>query len=156
MASFAVPIANAVKTIVTALTGAPSLVQVSKTDVIHPRDITSAFAAVIITMGDEIEIGSVSGAGTSTDQGDVLKSYQIGITIYGTNFGNISTDLSSHPDFVLACKQALNKTTLSGVPSVYGSRLVSNSEWESTAFGDGNEMSVFGMVFWNAETRLGN
>lgn len=156
MASFAIPIANAVRTVIANLSNAPSLVEVRKADVLHPREMTVAFCAVIITTGDEREIGAVSGAGSATDQGDVLKSYEIGISIYGANFGNLGSDMNQHPDFVLAVKQALNKTSLAGAPSVYGTKLIDNAQWERQTFQDSSEVSRFGLLFLNAETRLGN
>ncbi len=156
MASFAIPIANAVRNIIAGLPNAPAIVEVRKLDTTHPREISATFIAVIVTIADEREEMAVSGAGTATDQGDVLKSYEIAVSIYGTNFGNVSTDMSSHPDFVLACKQALNKKSLTGVPSVYGTKLLENSAWERVGFKIGNEVSHFGLLFYNAETRLGN
>ncbi len=130
--------------------------EVRKADEVHPREVTAAFAAVIVTNGDSREVQAVSGAGSATDQGDVLKSYEIGVSIYGASHGNVSTDLDTHPAFVLRCKQALNKITLAGVPTVYGTKLVDNAEWEQNAFGAGGEVSRFGLIFLNAETRLGN
>ena len=156
MPSFAVPIASAVRTVIAALTNAPSLVEVRKTDVAFPRDITTAFSAVIITIGNEREFMAVSSAGTSTDQGDVLKVYEIGISIYGKLFGKLASDLTNHPDFVLQCKQALNKTTLAGVPTVFRTQLIEHDEWERNEFGKDGEVSRFGLLFFNAETRLGN
>lgn len=157
MPSYAVPIANAARTIVAALPNAPSLVEVRKTDVTHPREITSSFAACIITIGTERVMLAVSGAGTDTDQGDVLKAYEIGFSIYGTSFGDVSSSLDTNPEFTLKVKQALNKKSLVGVPTVYGTQLVDHAEWEERQdFGDGNEVSRFVILFFNAETRLGN
>lgn len=157
MPSYAIAIANAARNVIAALSGAPSVVEVRKTDVVHPREINTPFAGVIIYLRTEHVLMAVSGAGSDTDQGDLLKAYELGISIYGTTFGDIASDMDTHPNFALRVKQALNKKSLAGVPTVYGTDLEDNAEWEDRRdFGDGNEVSRFIIRFFNAETKLGN
>jgi len=144
-------IAAAVRTVIAGLSGAPDTVLVKDDDSIHPGEAP----AVIVTMGDEEESIAVSGAGTDTDQGDRLMAYQIGVTIYKGNLGT-NEALGTNQDFVLACQQALNRKSLAGAPSVYGTKLVRRDAWERQALKDGVEVSRFGLIFYSAETRLGN
>jgi hypothetical protein len=146
------PIADAVRTILATLPNAPT-VEVRKNDSMFGRDVPPM---VIVTLGDEGVTAAVSGAGTSTDLGDVYKSYQIGITIYRNCLADIDSSIGNNPDFILAAKQALNKVSLAGVPQVRDTTLVDHPEWEGEAFGQGAEVSRFGIVFFAWETRLGN
>jgi hypothetical protein len=152
MASYHKAIADAARGVVAALSGAPDIVVVRDTDVAHSDEIP----CVIVTMGDVDEALSVSGAGSSTDQGDVCEMYQVGFSIYRANLAANQAGLDTNPDFVLRAQQALNKTTLAGVSGVYGTRLVRRDSWENQPFAKGVEKSVFGVVFLHARTRLGN
>ena len=152
MASYFKTIADAARTVAAAQSGAPALCEVRDTDVVHPRDVVPC---LIVTMGGEQEIGAASGAGTSTDQGDRLMAYQLGFTEYRHRPGTNSTDLSLNQDFILLAQQALNKTTLTGATTVYGTKLVRRDAWEHQPFGQGWEVSRWGMIFWSSEPRLG-
>ncbi len=152
MSSLFVPIANAVRTILAGLPDSPTVV-VRKDDAMFGRESPPL---VVVTMGDENEEQGLSGAGTSTDQGDVYKSYQIGITIYRLCNADIDVNLTQNPDYILAAKQALNRAGLTGVSGVRDTRLVAHPEWEHQMFGQSAEVSRFGIVFFAWETRLGN
>lgn len=152
MSSVFKPIADAVVSVLSGLSGAPT-VQLRKTDALFGRDNPPM---VIVTMGDERVTNELSGAGTPTDLGDVRKSYQIGITIYRDCRADIDSNLTLNPDFILLAKQALNKNTLVGVSAVRDTKLVDHPEWENQPFGKSFEVSTFGVVFFAWETRLGN
>lgn len=155
MASYAIPIANAVRTVVAALTNAPPLVEVRKMDTVHPREATTSFSACIITLGEVRLVGGQMGGGSDANLGPVQKTYEVGITIYGTNFGDISSNMDTHPEFVLRVKQALNKTALAGVPTVYDTELFEHPTWESQMFAQAGEVSRFGILYFNSEPRNG-
>lgn len=153
MPSYFKTIADAAAAVLAALPGVPGPVTVRKDNAVQPREQTPR---VVVDFGEERVIQAVSGAGTDTDQGDVLKEYAIGVSVYRRRHADVSTDLSPNADFVLAAKQALSKKTLAGAPSVYGTRLVDSAAWEHQPFGQGWEVSTFGVLFYSAETRLGN
>lgn len=156
MASYYKTIGDRALAVAAAVTGAPSLCEFRDTDVIHPREADSLTPCLIATLGEEEEVMAVSGAGTDTDQGDRLMAYPVAFTEYRRRPGTNSTDLSLNQDFILLVQQALNKKSLSGAPTVYGTKLVRRSAWEHQPFKDGWEVSRFGIIFYSAETRLGN
>ena len=151
MASIYQTIAESVRDVVANVSGAPARVVVRDTDIAHPEE----FPIVVITMGEESVIREVSGAGSVTDQGDKLVAYPIGLSIYATNLGDNQT-LGSRQQFVERCQQALNKKSLAGASTVYGTKLERRSAWEHRPLRDGVEKSVFGVIFFSAETKLGN
>jgi hypothetical protein len=151
MASTFETIASAVRTVVAAVSGAPATVEVRDTDVVHPEEMP----IVVITMGDENPFRSVSGAGTSTDQGDEIVTYEIGVSIYKENQAANAT-VGDRQDFVEACQKVLHNNTLAGAPSVFKAEMVRRAAWEHRPFRDGVEKSVFGVVFYSSETKLGN
>lgn len=153
MASVFLAIGNAVRSVIAGLTGAPATIEVRKDDTLLGTDTPPI---VVITLGDEDVQMYLSGAGTATDQGDVLKTYTVGVTIYRTCQALLTNDMSDNQDFVLLCQQALNKKTLTGVPAVYGATIVRRTAWEHEPFGKGHEVSRFAVVFYASETRLGN
>lgn len=146
------PIATAVAGVLGSLSGAPP-VSVRKDDSLFGRENPPL---VIVTMGEERAVTAVSGAGTTTDLGDVYKSYEIGITVYRNCLADIDVATNLNPDYILAAKQALNKNTLIGVSAVRDTQLVDHIEWEHQPFGQSFEVSRFGIVFFCWETRLGN
>ena len=151
MASIYQTIAESVRAVVAAVSGAPARVMVKDTDNVSPDEIP----CVVITMGDEYVLREWSGAGTETDQGDKYVAYAIGISVYLTNLGANQT-LGSRQQFVERCQQALNKKSLAGASTVKGSKLERRAAWEHQHFRTGVEKSVFGVVFFSAETKLGN
>jgi hypothetical protein len=146
-------IADAVVSVLEGVSGAPDTVEFRKTDALFGGETKPA---VIVTLGEANEMMAVSGAGTATDQGDLIKEYWIKVSIYRTCLADITNDLALSPDYVHAAQQALNKTTLSGVSAVVGTKLVRHDAWEHQPFGEAHEKSEFHMIFLASETRLGN
>lgn len=153
MASVFHAIADAVVDVLENLTGAPDTIEVRMDDAWKGTDTPPL---IVVTMGDEDIERYLSGAGTLTDQGDVFKTYQIGVTIYRRKLEGLADDLAQNQDFVLLAQQALNRKSLTGVSEVYGATLVRRTAWEHQDFHDGKEVSRFGIVFYASETRLGN
>lgn len=145
-------IANAVQAVVAALDGAPSRVMVKDTDNVSPDECP----CVVITMGDEVPVLEVSGAGTDTDQGDRCVGYQIGVSVYRENLAANQSHTGAQQNFVRMAQAALAKKTLSGAPTVYGARVERRHAWENRPFAQGFEKSVFMVTFFSSETRLGN
>lgn len=152
MPSYALDIANAVQGVIAGISGAPDVVEVRDNDQVRPRDPEDI---VVITIGDEVEEGGTSGAGAGDDFGGVFKTYQVGVSIYHRKLTSPGTDLTLTPPFVLACKQALNRPTLAGAPTVYGTRLATSSAWENQEFAKGLLVSRFGILFLSSESRAG-
>ena len=100
------------------------------------------------------KIGETFGNGT-TDLGHVEKQYEIGVTIYQTSQADIADDLNRNPDIVLLAKQALNRASLAGAPSVYDTDLIVSEAWEHQPFVEGLVVRRFGMIFFSAEPRNG-
>lgn len=157
MASYFLPIANAVKTLLDAIPGAPTVI-VRKESVLHARerDTLGASPICVVSLADErVESWSAMGNGGG-DLGTIAKSYTIAITVYRSNAtAALSTTLATNPDFLLSAKQALHRVTLSGVPVVWDSQLMEHSEWEEQSFGVGMEASTFAVMYRTAEPRNG-
>lgn len=152
MPSYALDIANGVQSVVAALTNVPDVVEVRDNDEVMPRDPDDI---VVITIGDENEIGGVSGAGSGDDYGSVFKTYQIGISIYHRQLSSPALNLERNIALTLAAKQALNRPSLAGAPTVYGTHLVQNAAWENNEFKKGLQVSRFGLLFLSSESRAG-
>lgn len=152
--SYIPPIANAVMSVISGLSGAPSFIQYREQDQIGSGDTRPC---VIVTTDEEqlMPEVDVSGASSNTDLGDVGKIYPIGISIYSERLGDITTDPETRQDFVITVQHALNKNSLAGVPTVWGTKLVRRDTWEHRAMKDGFEYSTFAILFYSAEPRLG-
>jgi hypothetical protein len=151
--AYVTTIAESVVAVLANLGGAPDLVEFRKTDVLHPREAdelveSDEAGAIIVTAGDVVPFMDLTG-------GDVLRKYQIGVSIYKRLGGKFSSEKTVNPDLVLACKQALHRTSLAGASTVFDTDLVESPEWENQAFKDGWEVSRFGVIFNSAEPRNG-
>ena len=152
MPSYALDIATAVQGVVAAITGAPDTVEVRDNDQVLPRDPDDI---VIVTIGDETPGDGTSGAGSGDDFGGVFKAYQIGISIYHRQLSDPAANLQRNIALTLAAKQALNRPTLAGAPTVYWCQLVQNAAWENNEFEKGLQVSRFGLLFHSSESRAG-
>ena len=149
MANFKYPIAVQMRTILQGLSGAPAptSVKIQEDDSVQTRVENPVW---IITMGDEEPFYN-STAGDATGNGDILKRYYFGVSMYYDYVGDLQDRLSSTPDIVIAAQQALNvkMPTL----SVFGSELVRFSSWERNQFGEGAEVTRFLMIYSVSEPR---
>lgn len=148
MASYAVPIANAIATAITGVSGAPT-VAVRKQDALHASELTSAYCIVSVER---------EAAESRAFEGSILKQYWLIVSLYrklAPTVGDIGSNLDSNPALVLSIKQACDLTALSGVSVVYDVDLVDAAEWEQQPFGVGVEVSRFGLVVRTSEPRNG-
>lgn len=150
--SYFLKIAEAVRTKLTGIDGAPTTIEIKDNDQVESRQEDEI---LVITMGEDPEVWTVTGAGTGNDFGDVGKAYQIGLSYYHKKLADPTVNLDAAPTFVLKSKQALNRPSLTGVPSVYDTTLVENPAWENQEFSKGLQVTRFGMIFLNAEPRNG-
>lgn len=154
MSSYLDIIGTAAAAKVGSLAGAPSSVIYEMEDVLHPREVTTAIMIVTNIGEDEYPLADASGAGDDFDQGDIGKAYQYVFSLYKPNTGNMIPGTTQ--DFILACQQALLAKSLTGAPTVFGSKFIRRpSAWEAKPFGEGAEVSSFSVVFYSAERRLG-
>jgi len=152
MASYRKQIADALVTVISGITGAPSLVVYRDTDVVHPTTDTTPCA--IVTAGGADPVGPhVSGAGTTVDMGYVRRVYEYGVSIYRDNIGTNQSNLDVNATFIELCQKALDGVSLSGVASVDQVDIVRNGAWEDMPFKNGVEKSIFGILVYNSETR---
>jgi hypothetical protein len=150
--SYFLRIANAVKAALSDLGGGLSIV-VREEDSVKTRD---TYPLAVVTMGDEglDQLLDVTG-GAGTDQGDIGVTYQIGVSIYRENLGDIAAD-DTNPAYVQRAQQILGRARpLADVPTVYMGTLVRNAAWEGREFVKGVEVSRFAVIFHNAEPRCG-
>lgn len=145
MASYAVPIAQAFGAVIVAVPGSPSLVEVRAIAAAHPRDPVEG---VFIAPARERKTGRAFG-------GSVYKEYDFVVTILRQRQGDVTTGIDANPALILAIKQAVDRPTLAGVPQVWDVDLVDNAEWENKAFGQGYEMSQFGLLARTIEPQNG-
>ena len=154
MPAYFLRIANAVKSALAGISGAPSTIVVREEDGVKPRD---SYPIVIITLGEE---GldpqlDVTGGTTADDQGDIGVTYPIGVSIYREKFGNTTAD-DTNLSYVQRAQQVLGRARPFGeVPTVYRGELVRNSAWEGQEHAKGIEVSRFAVIFHNAEPRCG-
>ncbi len=142
MPSYANAIGEAVKNIIRVLPAAPTT-YFRKENVVYDAD---TFPIVVITIGLETPVGNTFG-------GSILKTYTVAISIYRENVGNLTSLMDQNVQFVLMCKQALDGTSLVGVPVVWSVDIIEASEWEDQPFGQGAEVSTFGLNVQTAELR---
>ncbi len=149
MANFKYPIAQQMQSILRGISGAPipASVRIQEDDSIQSRLDNPQW---IITMGDEDPFYNTT-AGDATGQGDILKRYYFGVSMYYDYVGDLTDRLSTTPDIVIAAQQALNIK----MPSlgVFGSELVRFAAWERNEFGDGAEATRFLLIYSVAESR---
>ena len=145
MASYAKPIADSFVATILGLPGAPALVKHRKENTLMGRETPPG---VIVSIGDERRVGR-------TFEGTILKEYEFIVGIYRTNLADVSTNLDLNPEFILKVKQALDVGTVSAVPVVWDVDLVDSPEWERQPFGQGWEVSRFGLLVKTAEPRNG-
>lgn len=145
MASYAKSIADALVTTISGIVGAPELVKQRKDNTLMGRETPPG---VIVSIGDERKVGR-------TFEGTIFKEYEIIVGIYRTCLADVSTNLDLTPEFILKVKQALDVGTIASVPVVWDVDLVDNPEWEHQPFGQGWEVSRFGLLVKTAEPRNG-
>lgn len=145
MASYAKPIADAFVATILGLPGAPILVKQRKDNAIMGRETPPA---VIVSIETERKVGR-------SFEGTILKEYEIIVGIFRTCLADVSTNLDLTPEFIMKVKQALDVPTLAAVPVVWDVDLVDNAEWEHQPFGQGWEVSRFGLLVKTAEPRNG-
>lgn len=151
MASFFKTIADAVRQVVSTVPGCPQRIEVRDNDQLESREEDDF---VIVTLGEDPEVWGTTAVSSST-LGDVGKAYMIGVTLYHRKIADPTVNLNAAPEFVLKCKQALDKPSLAQAPSVYGTQLVENPAWEDQEFTKGLQVTRFGMIFLSAEPRNG-
>lgn len=147
MPSYEIAIGDGIATTVRGVSGAPGLVEQRAIGAAHPRDPVEA---VYVAVGD--------GRPTGYTFGDrVRKEYEVVVTSIRRRpqLGDITQDLDTGPDFLKRCKQALDGPTIAGVPVVWDVALVESPTWENVAFGQGYEMSQFGLLVRTDEPRNG-
>lgn len=132
-------------TAISGLSGAPTLVEVRKSDVLHPGD--SKTAAIIVPQHTAKTV--------QTTGGSVVKAYTFWVSIYRETQGDVSTGTDTNPALVLLAKQALDVDTLSGASTVFMGVLVDDSSWENQEFAEGVEKSMFGVMYLSCEPRNG-
>jgi len=145
------PIAARMRDILRALPGAPAAagVRVQQDDSIQSRADNPQW---VVTMGDEEPFLDTT-AGDDSGNGDVLKRYYFGVSMYYDYVGDLTDRLSTTPDLVIAAQQALNVK----MPSlhVFGSQLVRFPAWERQELEEGSEVTRFLLVYSVAESRNG-
>ncbi len=149
MANFKYPIAVAMRDILRGISGAPvpTSVRVQEDDSVQTRIDNPQW---IVTIGDEEPFYNTT-AGDATGNGDILKRYYFGVSMYYDYVGDLTDRLSTTPDLVIAAQQALNiKMPTLGV---FGSELVRFSAWERNQFGQGAEATRFLMIYSVSEPR---
>jgi hypothetical protein len=148
-------IATAAKAVLDGLASFPTT-QIQKENAVHPRD-SIASSLCVISFGTEQLMPGMATFGTGSDKPTVTKIYGLVFSLYLVNspLGDVSTDVSTFPDYVQDAKQALNTATLSGASTVWNTDLVENPAWENQAFAQGVEYSEFGVNFYSAEGRNG-
>jgi hypothetical protein len=148
-------VATACKTILDALSGFPDTT-IRKEGVVYAREKESLTTPqCVIAFGDERPYEPVTTFGDATNKPTNGKIYGLVFQLYLTNPGNLDSTLTTNPNFVKQAKQALNTITLAGAASIWQTELVENPAWENQPFGDGAEVSEFGMNFYSAEARNG-
>jgi hypothetical protein len=147
MPSYAIAIGDGIRITIAAQPGSPDLVEQRAIGVAHPRDPVEA---VYVAMGDVRVLGYTFG-------GRIRKEYEAVITSIRRRpqLGDITQDLDTGPDFLKRCKQALDGTSIVGVPVVWDVTLVDDPVWEQQAFAKGYEMSQFGLLVRTDEPRNG-
>jgi hypothetical protein len=145
MPSYAKPIADAVVNVLASLTGAPATVVSRKDNSMEGRD---SKPIVIVSWGIERKTGRTTG-------GTVFKEYEIVVGIFRSCQADIESNKDLSPTYILTAKQALDKTSLAGVPVVWDIDLVDDPEWEHQPFGQGMEVSRFGLVVRTNEPQNG-
>lgn len=154
MASPFLTIANATKAVLVGIDDATATVDVREADVVQARD---SYPLTIVTMGEEGEDPQLdtTGAGTAENQGDVGRTYQIGVSIYREKRGDIDAD-DTNLRFVRRAQQLLGiARPFPSVPTCYRGVLVRHPSWEAQEFAKGVEVSRFAVIFHNAEARCG-
>lgn len=151
MPSYFKTVADAVRQVVSGVPGCPQRIEVRDNDQLESREDDDF---VVITLGEDPELWGTT-AGGINDFGDVAKGYMIGITLYHRKLTDPTVNLNAAPEFVLKCKQALNKPTLAQAPSVFDTRLVENPAWENQDMDKGLQVTRFGMIFSSIEPRNG-
>ena len=113
----------------------------------HPRD---AKTAVLVTVQRERPADRAFG-------GVIGKEYSLIVAVYRalTPPGDVTSTPDANPALVLACKQALDGGSLAGVDVVWDVDLVDSAEWENRPFGQGMEVSRFGLLVRTSEPQNG-
>ena len=143
--SYQEQIADAIVTVLGALSGAPALVEYRKQDALHPGDSNEA---VIVSAGYQRMTGRAF-------EGTVYKDYGFQVSVYRTFLGDLTADVDTNPAYVQLAKQALDLPALSGVPVVFDVELVQDAAWENNQFPTGSEVSRFGVLVRTAEPQNG-
>lgn len=149
MANFKYPIALAMRDILRGISGAPvpTSVRVQEDDSVQTRIDNPQW---IVTIGDEEPFYNTT-AGDAGGNGDILKRYYFGVSMYYDYVGDLTDRLSTTPDLVIAAQQALNiKMPTLGV---FGSELVRFASWERNQFGQGAEATRFLLIYSVSEPR---
>jgi hypothetical protein len=147
-------IANAVKTVLEGVAGAPTIT-VRKEGALHPGELDSVTQLCVVSLGNVDEEWAATGDGTSGKFGTISRRYGIVVSLYSRNLGNIQSDLTNTPDFFQLAKQALMKDSLTGVTTVWQVDSATHPAWEAASFGEGVEVSEFVFYASNTEPRNG-
>lgn len=145
MASYAKQIADAVVGVIQGVQGAPATVQYRKANSLYAKEQKPA---VIVSIEDETKLGRAF-------EGTIHKQYKVVIGIYRLCLADIASDLDLSPQFILRVKQALDRASLTGVTVAWDVDLVDNPEWENQPFGNGMEVSMFGLLVTTTEPQNG-
>lgn len=144
--SFQKSIADAVVTILSGVTGAPSTVEHRKEDVMQSRESPPA---VYVVAGFRRPTGRAFDGTIFFDNG-----FQV--SIYQEFTGDLTTGIDTNPLFVQRAKQALDLATLSGLSTlVRDVDLVEDDTWERQKFREGGEVSRFGLLVRTNEPQNG-
>lgn len=141
MPSYAKQIGDAIVAVIGGLPGAPQLIKLRKDNAILGRESPPA---VIVTVESEAKAGRAF-------EGTIHKEYKVVIGIFRACLADVSSNLDLNPAFILECKQAFDVTTLAGASVVWDIDLVDNPEWEHQPFGQGWEVSRFGLLVKTTE-----
>lgn len=145
-------IADAVKTLLATVTGIPGTIYIRKDDALYGRDTVPL---CIVSMPDEDGQTAFETFGTdnSTDLGTVGKVYRIGVSVYRSNTGDLSSTIDTNPSLILAIKQKIGKPKIISTVTDYA--ILGMHEWEVSEFKNGAEVSRILMSYTNAEARNG-
>lgn len=148
MASTWKTVGDKIVTIVAAVTGAPAFVVLRKTFVVHPVQAGTGDpdSGVIVSGALEKTAGYSYEGSTANNLGYVVSVYtRTPPTVNATD---------TRPTFLELCKEALSVTTITGTP-VWDFEVLDKSEWENQPFGNGGELSQFGVLYRTSEPTNG-
>ena len=152
MSSYAKQIADAVVTVISGMASPPAATVLRKQDTLLKSD--ALFPMCVVTEPQELSV-VCQAFGDGTNQGSLVRSYMIGMTVWRKHDGLIQTDVDIIPDLTIRIEQALNKGTLSGASSVCGTELIPFGYFETSSFKEGYEVSRARMSFSSTEPRNG-